>query len=41
MSSKQKNNSCEMYAINPSALFALRSSRKFFCGGCEAEVKAH
>lgn len=40
-----KNNSCEMYAVKPPATcfkpHAWRSSRKFFCGGCEAQAKAH
>lgn len=31
----------EMCAVKPPALLALQSSRKFSCGGCAAQVKAH
>lgn len=38
---ENKNITCEMCAVKPPALLALRSSRKFSWGGCAAQVKAH
>lgn len=38
---EKKNSTCEMCAGKPPALLALGSSRKFSCGGCAAQVKAH